>query len=314
MKDHISLILLNLSFGWAFILLKELTLIYKKEYNDYKRRMILIVLSLILFYCHIVYATEKLPERIISLAPANTEILYALNLGDKVVGVSSYCNYPPQCAEKEKVGDFSNPNIEKVAALKPDLILATGLEQNPAVDKLKKLGFNVVVIDPQNFNQLFDAITRIGEITGRGTYAFILNQSIKARIARLMQVIAARITEPPKIFIEISTQPLMTASRNTFLDEMINMLRAINVAGDLSRPYCRISEEYVIKQDPDYIILTSPQSRKYFTSNKAWNSIKAVKEKHFIDEINPDLLLRPGPRLIDGLEQLAEKIYQIKMR
>lgn len=259
-------------------------------------------------------AGERLPQRIISLAPANTEILYALNLGDKVVGVSSYCNYPPQCAQKEKVGDFSNPNIEKIAALKPDLILATGLEQNPAVERLKKLGFTVQVIDPHNFNQLFAAITRIGELTGTGTYAFILNQSIKARIGKLMQAITAKITSPPKIFIEISIQPLMTASRDTFLDEMINMLRAINVAGDLARPYCRISAEYVLKQDPDFIILTSPQSRNYFMANKAWNNSKAVRQNHLIDDINPDLMLRPGPRLIDGLEQLAEKIYHIKVR
>ena len=257
---------------------------------------------------------NELPQRIISLAPANTEILYALNLGDKVVGVSSYCNYPPQCAQKEKVGDFSNPNIEKIAALKPDLILATGLEQNPAVDRLKKLGFTVQVIDPHNFNQLFEAITRIGELTGSGTYAFMLNQAIKARIGKLMRVITARITSPPKIFIEISIQPLMTASRNTFLDEMINMLRAINVAGDLARPYCRISAEYILKQDPDFIILTSPHSRNYFTANKAWNNTKAVRQNHLIDDINPDLMLRPGPRLIDGLEQLAEKIYHIKAR
>lgn len=256
----------------------------------------------------------ELPQRIISLAPANTEILYALNLGDKIVGVSSYCNYPPQCAQKEKIGDFSNPNIEKIAALKPDLVLATGLEQDPAVSKLKELGFNVYVIDPRNFNQLFEAITRIGDLTGTGTYAFILNQSIKARIAKLMQAIAARVTTPPKIFIEVSLYPLMTASHNTFLDEMVNMLRAINVAGDLPRPYCRISEEFVIRQDPDFIILSSPHSRNYFNANKAWSNTKAVRQNHLIDDINPDVMLRPGPRLIDGLELLAEKIYQIKMR
>jgi iron complex transport system substrate-binding protein len=276
-------------------------------------RSLFILIALISISASILICSE-LPQRIVSLAPANTEILYALNLGDKIVGVSSYCNYPPQSADKEKVGDFSNPNIEKIAALKPDLVLATGLEQDPAVAKLKKLGFNVYVIDPQNFNQLFDAITRIGELTGTGTYAFMLNQSIKTRISKLMQTIGANVTSPPKIFIEISIQPLMTASRNTFLDEMINMLRAVNVAGDLPRPYCRISEEFVIRQDPDYIILTSPRGRAYFTANKAWAKTKAVQQGHLIDAVNPDLMLRPGPRLIDGLELMAEQIYHIKMR
>jgi len=256
----------------------------------------------------------ELPQRIVSLAPANTEILYALNLGDKLVGVSSYCNYPPPCANKEKVGDFSNPNIEKIVALKPDLILAAGLEQDPAVAKLKKLGFTVYVIDPQDFSQLFDSITRIGELTGTGSVALILNQSIKARIAKLRQALGTSVTEPLKIFIEISVQPLMTASRYTFLDEMINLLRAKNVAGDLPRPYCRISEEIVIRQNPDHIILTSPHSRSYFTANKAWSKTTAVQQNHLIDTVDPDLLLRPGPRLIDGLEQLAEVIYNIKIR
>ncbi len=259
-------------------------------------------------------ASNELPQRIISLAPANTEILYALNLADKVVGVSSYCNYPPQAQEKEKVGDFSNPNIEKIASLKPDLILATGLEQDPAVKRLKKLGFNVEVIDPQNFNELFDSITRIGELTGTETYAFLLNQSMKSRIGKLMQTITAKVTKPPKIFVEISLQPLMTASSRTFMDEMINMLRAINIAGNLPRPYCRISEEFVIKQDPDCIILTSPQAKAFFTAKKAWQQVQAVKNNKLIDTVNPDLLMRPGPRLVDGLEQLAEKIYNIKVQ
>ncbi|MDD5258434.1 MAG: cobalamin-binding protein [bacterium] len=312
MKDHINLILLNLSFGWAFNF-KEITLILKRDYTDYKQRILLIVFLALLFYCRTVCAVEKLPERIISLAPANTEILYALHLGDKVVGVSSYCNYPPPCANKEKVGDFSNPNIEKIAALKPDLILAAGLEQDPAVAKLRKLGFTVFVIDPQDFNQLFDSITRIGELTGTGTLAFNLNQSIKTRMARLKQALWAKAAAPLKFFIEISVQPLMTASRYTFLDEMITFLQAKNVAGDLPRPYCRISEEFIIRQNPDYIILTSPHSRNYFTANKAWNKTTAVQQNHLIDTVNPDLMLRPGPRLIDGLEQLAEKIYYIKI-
>ncbi len=285
----------------------------RTDYADYKHKASIVILLVILFYYSLVPAAEELPQRIISLAPANTEILYALNLGDKVVGVSSYCNYPPQVKEKEKVGDFSNPNIEKIAALKPDLILATGLEQAPVVKRLKQLGFTVEVIDPQNFNELFDSITRIGELTGTRTYAFLLNQSMKSRIGKLMQAIAAKVTEPPKIFIEISLQPLMTASSRTFLDEMINMLRAINIASNLSRPYCRISEEFVIKQDPDCIILTSPRAKAFFTAKEAWQQVKAVKNNKLIDTINPDLLMRPGPRLIDGLEQLAEKIYTIKI-
>lgn len=266
----------------------------------------------VIFSSSIIFS-EELPQRIISLAPANTEILYALNLGDKIVGVTSYCNYPPQATQKEKIGDFSNPNVEKIVSLKPDLILATGLEQNPAVKKLKNLGLNIVVIDPQNFNQMFDDISRVGALTGTKTYAFLLNESLKNRIGNVMKKIAETDSTHPKLFIEISTRPLMTAAQNTFLDEMVNMLRAINIAHNLPRPYCRVSEEFVIKQNPDFLILTSPNAKIFFEGNPLWAKVTAVERKRIITDIHPDLLMRPGPRLIDGLEQLAEKIYGIKI-
>ena len=251
------------------------------------------------------------PQRIISLTPANTEILYALNLGDKIVGVTTYCNYPPPASRKEKVGDFSHPNLEKIASLKPDLILATDLEQMPTVTALRKLGFNVLVVDPQNFNQLFENIDRIGELTGTKTQAFILNQSLQARINKVTQKIASFSRLAPKIFIEISVNPLMTAARDTFLDEMTNMLHAVNIAHDLPRAYSRVSEEFVISQNPDFIVLTSPTAKSYFMNNSVWQKTSAVAQQQVINDINPDLLMRPGPRLVDGLELLAERIYRI---
>lgn len=284
----------------------------KRDYTDDKIKVI-IMASVMLLFCSLVRGGE-LPQRIISLAPANTEILYALNLGDKIVGVTTYCNYPPQAATREKVGDFSHPNLEKIASLNPDLILATDLEQMPTVTALRQLGYNVVVVDPQNFNQLFDSISLIGELTGTKTYAFNLNQSLQARISKVMRNISAVNRPRVKIFIEISVNPLMTAARDTFLDEMTNMLQAENIAHDLPRAYSRVSEEFVIARDPDYLVLTSPQARKYFTDNPVWQRTTAVARQQIIDEINPDILMRPGPRLVDGLEQLAERIYKIPPR
>ncbi len=259
-------------------------------------------------------AADNYPQRIVSLAPANTEILYALNLGDKIVGVTSYCNYPPQARQKEKIGDFTSPSIEKIVSLKPDLVLATGLEQDPAVNSLRRLGLNVVVVDPHNFQQLFDNISQIGKLTGTSTYAYILNQSLLARISDVNRKISERGTKPPRIFMEISLQPLMTVGPGSFIAEMMNMLRAINIGSTLPRAYCRVNQEFILEQDPEWLVLSSPGARDYFLKNPVFAKVSAVAKKQIIDDIDPDLLMRPGPRLVDGLEQLADKIYGIKSR
>lgn len=278
------------------------------------KKVIAQIITMLLF-CSLSLAEEKGPQRIISLAPANTEILYALNLGDRVVGVTSYCNYPPQAATKPKVGDFSHPDIEKILSLKPDLILATGLEQSPLTDKLRQLNLRLVIIDPKNFNELFESITAVGKLTQTETYAYILNQSIKARIANVMKAIDQKKSSAhPKIFVEVSVTPLMTAARNTFFDDIITMLRGINVAADCPRPYCQVNEEFVISQNPDYLILTSPRAKQYFVNRPAWKNVSAVKNNHLIDGINPDVLMRPGPRLIEAVEELAKHIYGIQVR
>lgn len=283
---------------------------------NYKPKLLFtVVLILMLIYCSQAQAADKFPQRIISLAPANTEILYALNLGNSIIGVTSYCNYPPQAATKQKVGDFSHPNIETILSLKPDLILATGLEQSPMVDKLRQLNLRVVIIDPKNFNELFESITLIGTLTGTETYAYLLNESIKSRIGNVMKAIDQK--KPnfhPRIFVEVSVTPLMTAARNTFFDEIITMLRGINSAADCPRPYCQVNEEFVIAQNPDFIILTSPQAKAYFTKRPAWRKVKAVQDAQLIDTIHPDILMRPGPRLVEAVEKLAQHIYGIKVR
>lgn len=247
--------------------------------------------------------------RIISLAPSNTEILFALGLDEEIVGVSSYCNFPYKASSKEKVGDFSNPNIEKIISLKPDIIFAAGLEQNQVVQKLKSLGQNVIVINPKNFNELFSDIKLIGKLTDRKNEALNLVGLMQEKIDKISQEVRF-FNNTPRVFIEISFNPLMTISDGSFLDEMIKIAGGINIASNLPRPYCRVSEELVISQKPDVIIITHSADTVDVKDRSGWENIPAVKNNNIYNDINPDILVRPGPRLAEGLKELFKRIHR----
>lgn len=254
------------------------------------------------------------PAKIISLSPATTEILFALGLGEKIVGVSSFCNYPIGALSKEHVGTFSQANIEKIISLKPDIIFCTGLEQSPIIEELRQLKLNVFVSDPSNFNELFLSILEIGRLTDTEGEASKLVENMR----KTMDKIAARSASIPfakkqKVFIEIWHDPLMSAGRGSFLDEMISIAGGINIASSLNRPYSFFSAETVLVSDPDVIILaymTKDNPGTLLGSRMGWDKISAVQKKRVYNDINPDILLRPGPRLISGLEEIQKKLYQ----
>jgi len=251
--------------------------------------------------------------RIISLAPSTTEILFALGLDDEIVGVSSFCNYPAQAKTKEKVGTFSQPNIEKILFLKPDVIFCTGLEQAPIVRELTHLNLKVYVSDPSNLEELFNSIRDIGKLTDKEREAGILIKKMQASIAEVdSQVRLIPQKNRPKVFVEIWADPLMTAGEGSFIDELITLSGGVNIAADTKRAYSYFSPEQVIIRNPDFIILTymsKEQPLKMVRSRLGWGKISAVKNNHIYNDINPDLLLRPGPRLIEGLKELYKRLH-----
>ncbi len=267
---------------------------------------------LLLFICDqsSISYSQKSFKRIVSLAPANTEILFALGLDKEIVGVSSYCNFPLQALSKEKVGDFSNPNIEKIIALRPDVIFTAGLEQSQIAQKLKDLGQNVLIIDPENFAELFQSIKLMGRLTDKQKQATDLVTLMGKKINKIKQQ-TKLFNYHPKVFIEVNFNPLMTVSDGSFLAEMIKLLGGINIANNLPRPYCRISEELVIRQKPDVIIITHYSGSINISQRSGWENIPAVKNNKVYSDINPDILVRPGPRLIEGLEELVKRMYGI---
>lgn len=266
--------------------------------------------------CNSACAGQEHKAHYISLAPSTTEILFALGLGDDIVGVSSFCNYPPEALKKTVIGDFSHPNMEKIVASKPDYIFCTGLEQAPVIQELKRLKFNVYVADPATVEELFTAIREIGKITGRESQAQGLVDKMRLDIKTIKEKVNLVAKDKHvKVFVEIWHEPLMTAAKGSFVDEMIAFSGGINIAHDCIRPYCNFSAEKVVSLNPEVIILAYMDKEaplKLVSGRFGWSDIDAIKNKRVFNDINPDLLLRPGPRITEGLKEVYKKLYGIQ--
>ena len=248
--------------------------------------------------------------RIVSLAPAATEILFALGLDEEIVGVSLNCDYPLQARSKEKVGTFSRPDAERILRLKPDVVFGTGLEQAPAVNALRRLKVRVVVSDPADLNGLYDSIREIGRLTGREREATALVKQMKRRVdhvaARTRDVLPAR---RPKVFVEVWHTPLMTAGKGSFVDELVRLAGGVNIASGAPRPYSLFTAEEVLRGRPDCVILTYQGGDDRVLNRLGWGQVPAVLNRRVYGDIDPDLILRPGPRVVDGLEQIQKRLF-----
>jgi len=270
-----------------------------------------ITLSLILIL--LIWAKAEAGPRYLSLAPSTTEILFSLGLNDNIVGVSSYCNYPPEAKTKAKIGDFSHPNMEKIIFLKPDYIFCTGLEQAPAITELRRLKFNVYVADPVNIQELLQSIQEIARITHKEKEA----QALIAKMQADIEKVKARARLIPqekrvKVFVEIWHEPLMTAGKGSFVDEIISLAGGINIAQGVRRPYSYFSPEQVVSLNPGCIILAYMDKQpplQLLEARFGWSQIDALKNKRVFNDIDPDELLRPGPRITAGLIALQERLY-----
>lgn len=259
------------------------------------------------------YAEESI--RIVSITPATTEVACALGLEKDLVGVSTFCDYPPSVKKKEKIGSFSDPNIEKIIMLKPDVVLATGLEQAQAVEKMKKLGLNVIPVEPGDFEGLFRSVTEIGKACGKDKEASELVRDMRRSLDSLrMKVNRIGASLRPRVYFEIWNDPIMTAGNGSFIGEMISIAGGINIADDTGRPFSQFSAELVVERDPDVIILgymaAGPSAARSVGERAGWGGIKAVKSGRVYDDIDPDTLFRPGPRLIEGVKALNDRFYK----
>lgn len=253
---------------------------------------------------------KGIPQRIVSLAPSNTEVLYALGLGARVVGVTEFCNYPPEAKEKPKIGGFSKIDLERVVGLNPDLVLATNIHAKSVVPELEKRGITVVVAEPKNVNDVLAKITFIGKLTGASENAAKVTAQMQARIDAVTSKVATVKTKP-RVFYEID-KSLYTPGPGSFIDDMITKAGGINIAADAKGSYVQLTPEAIIAKDPEVILLgdmlfgESPESVR---ARPGWANISAVKNGRIVPIPNEDVISRPGPRVVEGLELIARALY-----
>ena len=241
------------------------------------------------------------PKRIISIAPSNTEILYAIGLESSIVGVGSFCDYPPKVKKKPEVGDRTT-SIERVISLKPDMVLVHGFLNRQAIPSLENHGIRVIAVDPKTIDEVVRDIRLIGKITNREKQAAQLGNRITAARNLVRQKVAGRKSKP-KVLVAIQANPLWLAGPDTFVDEMIKLVGASNIGSDAKPGYNQFSTEAAVWRNPDMILGLSKGDKKFF-SRGLWKSTNAgVKSR--VHEVDPDIFVRPGPRLADGILTMA---------
>ena len=256
---------------------------------------------------------EKLPQRIVSLAPSNTEILFALGLGDKVVGVTEYCDYPPEALEKEKIGGFSTPDIEKIIALQPDLILAADIHREEIIPALEEKGLTVFALAPENLDGILEDIQIVGKITGKEEKASELVTRMGERIKAITDK-TKDLEGKPRVFYITWHDPLYSAGSETTIHELIEKAGGENIFQDITG-YKTIDLELVIARDPQVIIACTGHGE---ARNKPLNwakeeprlGVTEARKNNRVYQIDADLVSRSGPRVVDALEQFAQFIHR----
>jgi iron complex transport system substrate-binding protein len=249
-------------------------------------------------------AINGTPQRIVSLAPSNTEILFALGLGEKVVGVTDWCDYPPEALDKEKVGAYDTPDIEKIVALNPDLVLVAYGTTMDVINNLVGLGLTVFGIKTTDLNDLLNDIRTVGEITDTEVEAQSVTSEMESRIQAVTNQ-TEELEERPRVFYIVWHDPLWTAGSETFIHELIEKVGGVNICQNITG-YTTISIEEVVARNPE-VIITSEWSYDWAMNETSLNSTDA-RQNGRIYQGDDDLVQRPGPRLVDGLEWFAHFI------
>ncbi|KUJ92866.1 MAG: hypothetical protein XD40_1948 [Archaeoglobus fulgidus] len=263
--------------------------------------------------------TEGNPQRIVSLAPSNTEILFAIGAGDRVVGVTDYCNYPPEVVEKKEkgelvsIGGYTTINIEKVVSLKPDLVVATygnGIEN---IETLRRMGLTVIAFDPKSVEDVMKDIILIGVATGEKENATKLVQEMLERIEKVRE----SVKDKPKVRVAhiLWYDPIWVSGKNTFIDEVIRLAGGENVFN--FDGWRTVSVEDLIAANPDVIIVSSGSGMgggkdvvyEWVVSDDRLSGIKAVKEGR-VYAVDADMINRPSYRLAEAIEVVADLIHK----
>lgn len=252
---------------------------------------------------------EKQPTRIISIAPSHTEILFALELEDSIVGVSAYDDYPEEAKSKASVGDAFAVNIEKVIELEPDVVFFYGPGSEDTNKALRDAGIKLLCYEPETIDEVIALINEIGKITGKADVAKEITDGMIAKKEEILNKVSG--AEKVKVFYEVWHEPLMTAGPNSFLGELITLSGGENIANDAQGDYAEFDLEQMIERNPDVYITAKDSEDKTPESIKArlgYDVINAIRNDR-VYALEPNIISRPGPRIVDGLELMAKAIH-----
>jgi iron complex transport system substrate-binding protein len=258
--------------------------------------------------------TVRIPQpvrRIVSLAPSVTETLFALGLGDRLVGDTDFCDYPSEARQKAHIGGPVNPNIEAVAALHPDLVVAAReINRLDSVRSLEKLGIAVYTTDPQTVEQVLTSTERLGDLLDASDAGHSLAANLRRRLGEMDRRLAAL---PAKnVLMIVWLDPLMSVGRNTFMDDALRRAGARSVI-DSPQSWPSIDLEQVVRLQPEYLIISNDNARQVqrelaeLQARPGWRRLDAVRHRRII--VLSEALSHPSPRLVDGIEQLARALY-----
>ncbi len=248
------------------------------------------------------------PARIVTSAPSATELAFALGLGDAVVAVDKYSNYPPEAASKASIGSYIEPDLEAIVGARPDLVVVTGVHLAELVPALEARDIPTVVLDARNIEGVYADLLLLGRATGRREQAETLVDALRARVAAVERAIAG--AEPVRTFYEIDPT-LYTAGPGTFIDDLIRRAGGTNVAAGAATAYPQLSAEEVVAADPEAIILADEAagvSPDAVRARSGWAGVSAVRSGR-IAVLDPDIGSRPGPRIVDALEAIARILH-----
>ena len=252
----------------------------------------------------------KPARRVVSLAPSATEILFAVGLDSEIVGVTTFCDYPPAAKAKPKIGS-SIQNLEAIIGLKPDLVLAVKSEivRPDILAKLEQLKIPIFILSPKTIEDILGHIGTIGRLVGRDREARTVAQGLRDRVHEVRSRMAS--VKPVRVFYVVNTDPLISVGSGSFIHQMLELAGGENIVGQTTISYPKVSLEEVLRRDPEVLLFPVGTSEGIPEAEqqrwRKWTTLSAVRHNR-LHQVKAELVNRPGPRVVDGIEALAKAI------
>ncbi len=250
------------------------------------------------------------PRRLISLAPSITETLYALGAGDLLVGDTNYCDYPPEARLKPHVGQLLNPSLEKIVALKPDLVLASPeANRRETADQLERLHIPLYGVTARTLDETLRSIADLGGVIGREQEAKQLDEQLRRRVERVENEVRGR--PRPKVLFVVWNRPLISAGPHTFISDVIRRAGGVSLTDDLKTDWPRLSLEEAVRRNPEILLFPGTEAfaakLEEFARLPGWKEMAAVKARRMYRV--SEAIMHPSPRLVDALEEVAHLLH-----